>query len=144
MHRTKHTKLPRAVGLALLAAMGACSTPDMAPRKAPKTVVTLTPTTPETVFFSGVPGTRVAIDLPFRAGTGYAWQASGFDPNVVAEAGTEERRATSGESVGAAMIATMSFDLLAQGETEILLERRRPWEKDAPAAESRRVRVVVH
>ena len=93
--------------------------------------------------FEGNPGDLLAIELPFRAGTGYAWQASGFDPAVIVEAGTDERRATPGESVGAAMIATISFDLVAKGETTILLERRRPWEKDAPPAESRRVRVTV-
>lgn len=93
--------------------------------------------------YEGNPGDRLAIELPFRAGTGYAWQASGFDTAVVVEAGTDERRATPGDSVGAAMIATISFDLVARGETTILLERRRAWEKDAPPAETRRVRVTV-
>ena len=88
-------------------------------------------------------GLTYTATLPFNAGTGYAWAATSYDGKVVKLAGQTSRRA-SGEAIpGGPMIEEFRFDLVGRGETIIVFELKRPWERNVPAVDVRSVKVTV-
>lgn len=93
--------------------------------------------------FAAPKGSTYTAELPFNAGTGYAWTASRFDEKVVTLAGRSSRRASDDARVGGPMIEEMRFNLVGPGETIIVFELKRPWEKDVPAVDTRSVKVTV-
>jgi inhibitor of cysteine peptidase len=93
---------------------------------------------------SSVPvGGELSTELPFSAGTGYAWVAKDFDAGVLSLVSQESKSESTDGKVGGPMVEHFVFKGLATGETTIEFELRRPWEKDAAPAEKRSMRVKV-
>jgi len=93
--------------------------------------------------FTAPKGAAYTVTLPFNAGTGYAWAATSFDKKVVKLAGQSSRRASDEAMPGGPMIEEMRFSLVGRGETIIVFELKRPWEKDVSAVDTRSVKVTV-
>ena len=125
-----------ALSVALLAcALTACATT--------RTTIRHEPPKDSVADFSAPKGSSYTAELPFNAGTGYAWTASRFDEKVVKFAGQSSRRASGDALPGGPMIEEMRFDLVGRGETIIVFELKRPWEKDVSAVDTRSVKVTV-
>jgi predicted secreted protein len=88
-------------------------------------------------------GTELTTELPYNAGTGYAWVAKDFDPALLKLVSQESKSESSDGRVGGPMVEHFVFKGLAVGETEVHFELRRPWEKDAEPAEKRSVVVKI-
>lgn len=88
-------------------------------------------------------GGELSNDLPFNAGTGYAWTAKGFDPKVLTLVSQESRAETTDGRTGGPMIEHFVFKGVKEGETTITFELRRSWEKDVAAAQTRTMKVKV-
>jgi predicted secreted protein len=112
----------------------ACSTPPSIRHEPPRESV---------ADFSAPRGSTYTAELPFNAGTGYAWTATSFDGKVVRPAGQSSRRASGEAMPGGPMIEEIRFDLVGKGETIIVFELKRPWEKDVSAVDTRSVKVTV-
>ncbi|MBI1303885.1 MAG: hypothetical protein GC172_08870 [Phycisphaera sp.] len=124
-------------GLALIllaSALAACVTPAVIRHEPPKESV---------ADFSAPKGSTYTAELPFNAGTGYAWTASRFDEKIVKLEEQSSRRAGGEAMPGGPMIEELRFNLVGRGETIIVFELKRPWEKDAPAVDTRSVKVTV-
>lgn len=93
--------------------------------------------------FTAPKGAIYTAELPFNAGTGYEWTASRFDKKVVKFVDQSSRRASGDAIPGGPMIEEMHFELIGHGETIIVFELKRPWEKDVPAVDTRSVKVTV-
>jgi predicted secreted protein len=112
-----------------------CATPPSIRHEPPKESV---------AEFSAPKGSDYTAELPFSAGTGYAWTASRFDEKIVKPAGQLSRRAHDDARVGGPMIEELRFNLVGRGETIIVFELKRPWEKDVSAIDTRSVKVTVN
>lgn len=88
-------------------------------------------------------GSTYVAELPFSAGTGFGWTASSYDDTIVKLASQKTRDAAPAGVVGGALVEEFTFELKRRGETVILFELKRPWEKDVSAAEVRSVRLRV-
>ncbi len=93
--------------------------------------------------FSARKGSTYTAELPFSAGTGYAWTASRFDEKIVKLEGQSSRRAHDDARVGGPMIEEMRFNLVGKGETIIVFELKRPWEEGVSAVDTRSVKITV-
>ena len=93
--------------------------------------------------FSARKGSTYTAELPFSGGTGYAWTASRFDEKIVKLAGQSSRRASGEAMPGGPMIEEITFNLVGRGETIIVFELKRPWEKDVSAVDTRSMKVTV-
>lgn len=94
-----------------------------------------------------VRGAQLQVDLPFSAGTGYQWTAGAFNPAVLSLESQESieppRAAGDRRRAGGPMSERFLFKAREFGTVEIVFELRRSWEKDVPAADTRRMRVEV-
>jgi len=89
-------------------------------------------------------GEHFSFELPFRAGTGYAWTATGFDAARILTLVSQESRVASTEpSVGGPMTEQFVFRGVAPGRTTVRFELRRPWERDVSPVETRDLSVTV-
>jgi inhibitor of cysteine peptidase len=88
-------------------------------------------------------GDPLTITLDANPTTGFQWQlAQPLDEKVLKlVTHAFQRPATSG--VGAGGTDVWTFKAIGAGSTAIVLEYRRPWEKDVPAAERKTFPVVV-
>jgi predicted secreted protein len=93
--------------------------------------------------FTAPKGAVYTATLPFNAGTGYSWTATSFDAKVVALAGQSSRPASDEPMPGGPMTEEIRFTLVGKGETVIVFELKRPWEKDVAPADVRSVKVIV-
>ena len=120
--------------LLLASTLAACATPLSLRHEPPKESV---------ADFTAPKGSTYTAELPFSAGTGYAWTASRFDTKIVKLDGQSSRRAGGEAMPGGPMIEEMRFNLVGRGETIIVFELKRPWEKDVSAVDTRSVKVTV-
>lgn len=88
-------------------------------------------------------GSTYVAELPYAAGTGYAWTASRYDEKLV-QLVSRHTRDTSGrpDVVGGSLAEDFTFELRRRGETVIVFELKRPWEPDN-AADVRSVRIKI-
>lgn len=88
-------------------------------------------------------GSTYVAELPYAAGTGYAWTASRYDEELVRLV-SQRTRDTSGRAdvVGGSLSEDFTFELRRRGETVIVFELKRPWERDN-AADVRSVRLKI-
>lgn len=87
-------------------------------------------------------GEEVTVRLPSNVTTGFSWElvdAGGL--TQVGEPKYEEPQAS--QSVGAGGTQVFTFTAKRVGSGELLLEYRRPWEKDVPAEKNWRAGVEV-
>jgi inhibitor of cysteine peptidase len=88
-------------------------------------------------------GEEFVIILKANPTTGYQWQlAQPLDEGKVELVGSEYK-APEGDRVGAGGTEVWTFKAVGAGKTTIALEYVRPWEKDAPPAETRAFTVVI-
>ena len=78
-----------------------------------------------------------AIEVAGNPTSGYLWEARFDGHHLELQAQAYEP----GKAVGAGGRETLSFRALKAGETEVLLEYRRPWEQEV--RDSRRFRVEI-
>ena len=97
----------------------------------------------------GVTGVELAIgqtfvaELPFAAGTGYGWTASGFDTSVVHITDQRDRPIRGSTAVGAAQMCSINLTALKPGRTRVRFELRRPWETSVAPVEVRHTTIYV-
>jgi predicted secreted protein len=97
----------------------------------------------------GVTGVELAVgqtfvaELPFAAGTGYSWTASGFDASIAHITDQRERPIRGSTAVGAAQMCSINLTALKPGRTRVRFELRRPWEVSAAPAEVRHTTIYV-
>ena len=90
-------------------------------------------------------GQVLVVTLESNPTTGYGWEVSEVDGDVLAQIGEAEfqQAPTEGEElVGAGGAETLRF-ATAKGETTLTLAYRRSWEKDVEPVETFTVEVVV-
>jgi len=97
-------------------------------------------------------GLEFAIVLESNPTTGYSWQlAEPLDENVVELVSSEFAKKSSeggtsggeGEMVGVPGEEVWTFEAIAEGETEIVLEYLRPWETDVAPENTETFKVTV-
>jgi inhibitor of cysteine peptidase len=93
---------------------------------------------PSAVFSRGLNEreSRVVIELEGNPSTGYSWTYTADPEGIVREVSNEYRRDTAKGAVGTGGQFVFVFEALSRGETELRFIYARPWEKDAPPAES--------
>ena len=90
------------------------------------------------------PGEVVEIRLPAVPATGYSWQVEATDPKVMSLVDTRfENRNAEGPRVGAEVDQVIRMKALTEGQTDIRLSYRRPWEQSAPSADTAVLQVTV-
>lgn len=89
-------------------------------------------------------GEQLTITLDANPTTGFEWQlATPLNEKVVTQVGHEYQRSDTA-AVGAGGSDVWTFKAVGTGSTTIVLEYRRPWEKDMPDVERKTFSVVVH
>ncbi len=84
-------------------------------------------------------GEEFALELAGNPTTGYMWQITADSRHLEL---LGQKFEAGGEGVGAGGREVFHFRALADGETELACEYRRPWDKESRA--TRRFRVVIH
>jgi len=86
-------------------------------------------------------GQTVSVGLPENASTGYRWAVDRVDASVLA---LERAQFTAGArpAMGTPGLRTFRFNVLAPGDTELVLKRWREWEGENSVVE--RFAVSVH
>ena len=87
-------------------------------------------------------GDRLSISLGGNPTTGYTWQVTAVDEQVLAPLG-EPGYAASSEALGAGGVFAFEFKAVAAGKTALRLVYRRPWEKRRRPAQTFKVDVTV-
>lgn len=88
-------------------------------------------------------GEQLTITLDANPTTGFQWQlAAPLDEKVLTLVGTAYQRADPAR-IGTGGTDVWTFKAVGKGNAAIVLEYRRPWEKDMPAAERKTYSVVV-
>ena len=88
-------------------------------------------------------GDRITLTLPENPTTGYRWDLEQHDASALEPAESPDFR-PAGPATGAGGARSFSFVARTPGEHSLTLSRRRPWEKQAPAADNFRVTLHVH
>lgn len=87
-------------------------------------------------------GRLLNVRLPATPGSGYSWSVAALQPRVLEPAGSTLER--EGElQPGASATQVLSFRAASTGDSPLVLEYRRPWERDVPAAKTFRLDVHV-
>jgi inhibitor of cysteine peptidase len=90
------------------------------------------------------PGDLLEIRLPAVPGTGYSWQVDEADAKMLSFVDTRfESRGAEGPRVGAEVDQIITMKATGEGQAEIRLSYRRPWEKSAPTDDTAVLRVTV-
>jgi len=90
------------------------------------------------------PGDVVEIRLPAIPGTGYSWQIEAPDPTVLSLVGKHfENKSNDAPRAGAPVDQVITLKAVGEGQAEIRLSYRRPWEKSKPADDTAVLHVTV-
>src|SRR5262245_30723058 len=87
-------------------------------------------------------GRTLTVRLPVTPGTGYSWNVAALQPRVLQPAGSELERAAEVQP-GTSATQMLTFDAVGAGDSPLVLEYRRPWERGDPAAKVFRLNVQV-
>jgi inhibitor of cysteine peptidase len=85
-------------------------------------------------------GDSFVIRLPVQMGTGYSWQVASVPAGVKAAGSSREGAAA---ALGGSETQVFTFAAEKAGAGAVSLQYRRPWEKDAPAAETFTLNVSI-
>ncbi|GAB2638909.1 protease inhibitor I42 family protein [Nocardia goodfellowii] len=88
-------------------------------------------------------GQRLVVRLPSNPSTGYGWQVTGLDQNVVKQAGDREYVSDQPVMPGTPGTEVWTFTGDAAGSTQLKMEYKRPWEQGVEPAETFTVVLVV-
>ena len=89
------------------------------------------------------PDRMITIDLEANPTTGFSWQLTKLSDKTVLQFVKKEYVASSENLIGSGGVEKWSFKTLKPGKAVILLEYRRAWEKDIPAAKKVEYTVFV-
>jgi inhibitor of cysteine peptidase len=82
------------------------------------------------------------ISLESNPTTGYAWEVSAIDEDLLQQLAAPEFTPQS-DRIGAGGIQTFHFRAIERGETQLTLVYRRPWEANVPSAKIYTVTIIV-
>ncbi|PIQ90080.1 MAG: hypothetical protein COV71_05925 [Candidatus Omnitrophica bacterium CG11_big_fil_rev_8_21_14_0_20_41_12] len=88
-------------------------------------------------------GQIITLSLAFNPSTGFSWQLVKISDKKVLEFVKKEYVPVSGERIGSPGVEKWSFKTLRRGQAEVVLEYRRPWEKDVPAEKKEEYSIFV-
>jgi inhibitor of cysteine peptidase len=88
-------------------------------------------------------GKIITITLQANPTTGFSWQLVEISDKKILEFVKKEYIVISEKSPGSGGIENWSFKTLKSGKTVVILEYRRPWEKDIPAAKIEEFNIFV-
>ena len=90
------------------------------------------------------PGKIITISLNANPSTGFSWQlVSISDKNILKFVKKYFSQAAGKEMAGAGGIENWSFKTLKSGQVVVVLEYRRTWEKNVPAAKREEFNIFV-
>lgn len=89
------------------------------------------------------PGRIITLSLDSNPTTGFSWQLVGIPDKKVLRFVNREYLPLSQDKIGSPGVEKWSFRTLESGQTAIVLEYRRPWEKDIPAAKREEYDIFV-
>ena len=87
-------------------------------------------------------GDTLEVKLPANPSTGYTWEVGFYNQSVLKPYGEPEFLNTS-SNLGAEETQLMHFEAIGEGETELVLVYRRPFESESMDQETFQVNVVV-
>lgn len=87
-------------------------------------------------------GDTLVIELAGNISTGYNWVPAAQDPVLLNQSG-EPKSAPESDKLGAPGKIVLQFEAVAQGQTVLRLDYKRPWETDVEPEKSFTVTVVV-
>ncbi len=91
-----------------------------------------------------IEGQMVKIELEANATTGYIWDLEGpFNEEILRQIG-KYRYLHKSRRIGEGGTQLYRFDTLKKGQTKLVFEYKRPWEKEKKPAKKYVVRVIVH
>ena len=87
-------------------------------------------------------GDVLELTLPANPTTGYQWEVKDLDSAILQPVG-EQTFKPSSNAVGSAGLATLRFEAVAVGQTELKLILHRSFEKDVPPIQTFEATVIV-
>ncbi len=127
-----------ALSVAENAVMAQSIPPGRSPPPCPE--IYLNPDEPITV----AAGRPFAIRLASNPTTGFGWQLAGPPDPRVARCLTNRYEPPDSRLCGAGGHELWTFEALKPGRTTATLQYTRPWERDTPPSDVKRIRIVVH
>jgi inhibitor of cysteine peptidase len=88
-------------------------------------------------------GTPLVIRLVANPTTGYSWQLGGDPAPLALESTKFQSNNADKKLVGSPQVQVMQFKTGNPGTASLILEYRRPWEKNVAAAKTFKVQVIV-
>ena len=89
-------------------------------------------------------GGKVVIQLPANPSTGFTWEATQLDTNILKQSGqTEFNSASPTPLPGQGGTQTLRFDAIAAGTTNLKLIYHRPFEQNTPPAQTYTIPLTV-
>lgn len=82
------------------------------------------------------------VTLPGNPTTGYTWEATDFDPQIIKADGNWTYQAES-DKLGASGMVSLPFKAVSAGQTTLVLIYHRSFEKDVPPLETFSVTITV-
>ncbi len=89
------------------------------------------------------PGRIITLSLDSNPTTGFSWQLVGIPDKKVLRFVNRGYVPLTQDKIGSPGVEKWSFRTLESGQTVIVLEYRRPWEKDLPAAKREEYSIFV-
>lgn len=89
-------------------------------------------------------GATLIVRLEGTAGTGFSWTIAKNDKTTLKPLGEPKVKTPDGaKKIGGARVWEFTFQTLDAGISELLLEYKRPFEKDKPAAKSFKAKIEI-
>ena len=84
------------------------------------------------------------INIEANPTTGYVWQIAGeYNENILKRIGKYGYKHNS-DRLGAGGVQTFRFEAVKKGQTNLVFEYSRPWEKEEKPAKKYTLRIIVH
>lgn len=80
-------------------------------------------------------GSSAIVELPANPSTGYTWEITAFDREVVSPVGEAVFEDASSDLVGAPGLLSFTLEALKSGTTDVQFVYHRPWEEVEPIDE---------
>ncbi len=88
-------------------------------------------------------GKIITLSLDSNSATGFSWQLVKISDKTVLEFVKKEYIPVSEGKISSAGVEKWSFKTLKSGQAVVILEYKRPWEKDVPAAKREEYNIFV-
>lgn len=88
-------------------------------------------------------GKIITLSLDSNPTTGFSWQLVKISDKTILEFVKKEYVSSSGGKIGSAGVEKWNFKTFKSGQVVVILEYKRPWEKDVPAAKKEEYSIFV-